>query len=154
MHNTHNISSSFSTTSSLSCDSDDFYPEIRAPVARSSNSFANQACLTEEQFLHELMLLRIQDQSITQQKYNSAAHPVNELESTRRLFVGDLSFFCTEKDLFPVFAQFGQVQAVDVRRGTSGESLQYAFVSYVQAQSAVAAMSALNGKEFQGRKLR
>lgn len=73
--------------------------------------------------------------------------------SATTVFVGDLSYFCEEKDLLSIFSAFGPVSSVIVRRGKEGNSLQYAFVIMNEAD-AHAACNALNGSKFMGRKLR
>lgn len=69
------------------------------------------------------------------------------------VFVGDLSFFCTEQDLFTLMSAHGQVKSVIIRRGKKGENLQYGFIQ-MESKAAYAAVAILNGKKFLGRKLR
>lgn len=76
------------------------------------------------------------------------------LDSARTIFVGDLSYFCNEEDLFSLFAQFGNIMTVRVRRGVTGESLMHGFIAMETTESANAAISSLDGMEFMGRNIR
>lgn len=70
------------------------------------------------------------------------------------LFVGDLSFFCSEDDLIKIFAKFGPISKVCVRRGVTGESLMHGFAALQSAESARWAIAELDGREFMGRHIR
>lgn len=123
--------------------------------------------LSQEQLLQQIQILQNQlssqqISSLAQAQFNQvavspnipSAPTMNDDESIRRLFVGDLSFFCTEDNLLPLFSPFGPISSISIRRGASGDSLLFGFVSYEYPQSATAALTALNGQEFMGRKLR
>jgi len=69
------------------------------------------------------------------------------------LFVGDLSIFCTENDLFALFSRFGAVPKVQVKRGKQGEALQYGFV-VLPRSVAIEAAQRVNGIKLLGRRLR
>ncbi len=69
------------------------------------------------------------------------------------LFVGDLPKFCNEKDLLVLFEPFGPTH-VKIKRGNSGKSLSYGFVSFASEAAASRAMAALDGSMFLGRGLR
>lgn len=81
---------------------------------------------------------------------------INEssLSSTKSLFVGDLSFFCTEVDLGPLFAKFGNLASLEVKRGRHGDSLMHGFVEYELESSAQVAIAELNNRKFMGRCMR
>ena len=150
---------SICSLSSFSSDSDEefenqYYPVPSIPNGTSYNPFPSQTSLTEDEFLKNLLEQQMESRQLEQFEQVQLPPIPAKAETPKRLFVGDLSFFCTEKELSPLFAQFGPVVSVAIRRGTSGESLQYAFVTYDSKESALAAMAALNGKEFLGRKLR
>jgi hypothetical protein len=70
------------------------------------------------------------------------------------VFIGDLSYFCTEEHLIPVFRPYGIISEVKVKRNNKGETLMFGFVSYEDESSVNAAIAELNGKEFMGRCLR
>ena len=71
-----------------------------------------------------------------------------------KLFVGNLSFDTTENDLQDLFEQHGQVSEVAlINDKMTGRSRGFAFVTMNDATQANAAVSALNGQDFQGRAL-
>jgi RNA recognition motif-containing protein len=75
-------------------------------------------------------------------------------DASRALFVGDLSYFCTEEDLCTVFARYGPILTVRVRRGVTGESLMHGFIALDNSDAARRAIVELDGIEFMGRKMR
>lgn len=70
------------------------------------------------------------------------------------LFVGDLSFFCNESELYTAFSSFGSLTEVKICRSSNGYSLLYAFISFEHPHQALAAMHTLNGRELLGRRMR
>ncbi len=79
----------------------------------------------------------------------------NQMElSTKTLFIGDLSYFCTEDDLVNIFSRYGVITGVKIRRGATGESLLYGFMCFQSPESTIIAMRELNGKVFMGRNIR
>ena len=74
--------------------------------------------------------------------------------STSLLFVGDLSQFCTEKDLFGAFAKYGPVISAQIRKGRSGDSLMHGFVELQDVAKAQKAIESLNDTKFMGRRMR
>lgn len=69
------------------------------------------------------------------------------------VFVGDLSFFCSEADLRERFEIFGPVQNAIIKRDYLGRSLMYGFVHYKTAASAKQAIRTLHGQKFMGRSI-
>ena len=70
------------------------------------------------------------------------------------IYVGNLSFDAMEDDVRQLFAEFGEVSAVNIITDRdSGRSKGFAFVEMAQAEQAQNAMKSLNGKEFKGRAL-
>ena len=71
-----------------------------------------------------------------------------------KLYVGNLSYATTEDDLRQLFESYGKPDSVTVisDRGT-GRSKGFGFVEYSKDDEAKAAMSALNGREIDGRAL-
>lgn len=76
------------------------------------------------------------------------------VDAARTLFVGDLSYFCTDQDLIGLFTPFGPVIKAHVRRGVTGDSLMHGFVAVESPESAQIAIQRLNGYEFMGRNIR
>ena len=71
-----------------------------------------------------------------------------------KLYVGNLTFDATESDLRGQFEQFGKVVEVAmVTDRETGRSRGFAFVTMGSAAEGQAAIAALEGKDFQGRKL-
>ena len=71
-----------------------------------------------------------------------------------KLYVGNLSFETTENDLQDLFEQHGQVSEVALMMDRmTGKSRGFAFVTMNEKTEAEAAISALNGKELNGRTL-
>ncbi len=68
------------------------------------------------------------------------------------IYVGNLSYDCTESDLRTAFSAYGEVN--DVRLITdrdTGRSKGFGFVEMPDAGQATAAIDGLNGKDFMGR---
>jgi RNA recognition motif-containing protein len=73
----------------------------------------------------------------------------------KKIYVGNLSFSTTEDSLNDAFAQYGEViSAVIVTDRYTGRSRGFGFVEMEEDDSADAAISALDGKELDGRNLR
>src|SRR5689334_5026856 len=71
-----------------------------------------------------------------------------------KLYVGNLSFNTTDPDLRDLFAQYGTVEDVHLvtDRGT-GRSRGFAFVTMSSVSEGQAAITALEGKQVDGRNL-
>lgn len=74
--------------------------------------------------------------------------------SSKTIFVGDLSFFCTELELAMAFNPFGEIAALEIKRGRYGDSLMHGFLEYTTEIAAHNAITEMNGKKFMGRKIR
>ena len=70
---------------------------------------------------------------------------------SKRLYVGNLSFNTSQKDLETLFAPFG-ASSVSVATESDGRSRGFGFVD-VSADQMQAAISATNGKDLGGRAL-
>lgn len=76
-------------------------------------------------------------------------------EDASTLFLGDLSVYCSEKDIRKLFRPFGVIEAIRVKRGTSNKTnLSYGFIKFSTRESADQAMKQLNGVMFLGRAIR
>ncbi|MCL4206055.1 MAG: RNA-binding protein [Pirellulaceae bacterium] len=72
----------------------------------------------------------------------------------KKLYVGNLSYDTSDSDLRTLFEQHGSVESAQVIMDRdSGRSKGFGFVEMSNAQQADAAISALNGKEVDGRAL-
>lgn len=71
------------------------------------------------------------------------------------LFVGDLSVYCTERELCKLFCTYGSIEFVQIKRESGRqEHLSYGFVKFNARESAERALQELNGIDVYGRKLR
>lgn len=72
----------------------------------------------------------------------------------RKIYVGNLSYGVRDSDLEDLFAAHGTVQSAQVITDrATGTSKGFGFVEMGTDQEAQAAISALNGKELEGRNL-
>jgi RNA recognition motif-containing protein len=70
------------------------------------------------------------------------------------LYLSNISFHTTESDLIALFSRFGKVASATVMSDPStGRPQGFGFVNIADDQEATAAMSALQGREIEGRKL-
>ena len=72
-----------------------------------------------------------------------------------KLYVGNLSFNTSSQDLETMFAEAGTVQSANiVEDRDTGRSRGFGFVEMSSAEEAQAAITAFDGKEFDGRSLK
>jgi cold-inducible RNA-binding protein len=70
------------------------------------------------------------------------------------IYVGNMAFTVTEEDLRKMFEAFGEVASANVIKDQySNQSKGFGFVEMPDTSAAQAAISALNGKEVNGRAL-
>ncbi|QLA15656.1 RNA recognition motif domain-containing protein [Desulfolutivibrio sulfoxidireducens] len=73
---------------------------------------------------------------------------------SKKLYVGNLPFSCTEDDLRDHFSSYGEVISVSlISDRETGRARGFGFVE-MDDQGASSAVEALDGKPFQGRNLR
>ncbi len=71
------------------------------------------------------------------------------------LFLGDLSAFCTERDIHEIFGPYGEVLEIKIMRSEeTHRNLSYGFIKFAHPNAAKKAMNGLNGVLFCGRHLR
>eukprot|EP01039_Chlorochromonas_danica_P006770 gene6770-7480_t len=71
------------------------------------------------------------------------------------LFLGDLSTFCSERDIHMAFAPYGEILEIKIMKSEdSYRNLSYGFIKFADSLSAQKAMNGLNGVLFCGRNLR
>jgi RNA recognition motif-containing protein len=74
---------------------------------------------------------------------------------TKNLYVGNLSYETTEDTLRTLFAEYGQIEAVNlITDRYTGRSRGFAFVEMSTEQAAREAMSGLNGKQVNEREIK
>lgn len=70
------------------------------------------------------------------------------------IYVGNLSFDTTERDLETAFASYGQVQTARIAKDRDTDRPRgFGFVEMADQAEAQAAIAGLNGRELQGRML-
>src|SRR5579872_2358215 len=70
------------------------------------------------------------------------------------IFVGNLSYQTTQEDLHAAFAQYGNVERVNiVTDRETGQPRGFAFVEMTERKDAETAISVLNGRDLNGRTL-
>jgi RNA recognition motif-containing protein len=74
---------------------------------------------------------------------------------TSNLYVGNLSYDTTEDTLRTLFAEYGQIESVNlITDRYTGRSRGFAFVEMSTEQAAQEAMSGLNGKQVDEREIK
>lgn len=72
----------------------------------------------------------------------------------KKIYIGNLSFNTTEEKISEIFSKFGEINSVTILRDSfSGLSKGFGFVE-MEDDSAMIAISSVNGKEIDGRKVR
>lgn len=75
--------------------------------------------------------------------------------ASRTIFVGNLSIYCQESDIWELFSAFGPIESIHLKTSTQGRGgLTYGFIKYSDRSCADNALQALNGKLLLGRPLR
>ncbi|MBB5218009.1 MAG: RNA-binding protein [Treponema sp.] len=73
----------------------------------------------------------------------------------KKVYAGNLNFITTEESLNAAFSKFGQVNsAVLIKDRDTNQSKGFGFVEFENDEDADRAIAAMNGKEFDGRKIR
>lgn len=71
-----------------------------------------------------------------------------------KLYVGNISYDVTSKDLIKLFSKYGEVmESMVIPSNNPNKSKGYGFVSFSKKQEADKAVVSLNGADFQGRNL-
>jgi cold-inducible RNA-binding protein len=71
------------------------------------------------------------------------------------LFLGDLSAFCTERDIHETFSPYGDILEIKIMRSEDSQrNLSYGFIKFASSAAAKKALNGLNGVLFCGRNLR
>ena len=122
------------TPSSLTISSVPNYSSLNSSDVKLSHLFSNRSASTSSS---STISLRTDD-----------------ILSDCTLFVGDLSYFCTEAHLLNLFSPFGLIISVRIRYSSAGESHLFAFIKFERRESAVLAKQAMHGCLFLGRRLR
>ena len=78
----------------------------------------------------------------------------SDSKGNAELYVGNLSYDVTEKDLYRTLGAYGRVSSVRVITNSfNGKSKGYSFVQMADRAASDKVIKAMNGKEYQGRKM-
>lgn len=76
------------------------------------------------------------------------------MASKNKLYIGNLSFDCSNEDLLDLFKQAGEVESADlITDKFTGRPRGFAFVTMVTDEAAAQAIELFNDQEFLGRKM-
>ncbi len=70
-----------------------------------------------------------------------------------KIFIGNLPWSVGDDALKETFGQFGAIVECVVIKERDGRSKGYGFVTYTQTEAAEAAIKAMNGEEYEGRRI-
>ena len=74
---------------------------------------------------------------------------------SKKVYVGNLVYEVSDKDLAEMFAPYGEVtEAIVIKDKYSGRSKGFGFVTFANDESATKAISEMNEKDFKGRALK
>ena len=74
---------------------------------------------------------------------------------SKKVYVGNLVYDVSDKDLAEMFAPYGEVtEAIVIKDKYSGRSKGFGFVTFANDESATKAISEMNEKDFKGRALK
>ncbi|MCR5218502.1 RNA-binding protein [Treponema sp.] len=74
---------------------------------------------------------------------------------SKKVYAGNLNFITTEDSLNAAFSKFGQINSVTIIKDRdTNQSKGFGFVEFENDEDAEKAISVMNGKEFDGRKIR
>lgn len=81
------------------------------------------------------------------------ANPAALPEHCRSLFLGDLSCYCQEKDIYNAFIKYGDIESIRLMRGKENKPLGYGFITFVDIQATLHAQE-MDGFNLLGRPLK
>ncbi|TPX40980.1 hypothetical protein SeMB42_g05794 [Synchytrium endobioticum] len=90
-----------------------------------------------------------------QNSYEGERRPRDEAAPDTKLFVGNISWGCSDKELAETFGQHGNVlNAVVLKDRETGRSRGFGFVTMSSPEEASVAVTAMDGQTLDGRQLR
>jgi hypothetical protein len=96
-------------------------------------------------------MVPLPDHDVTRIKLNLEEGKPAGFQGDFKLYVGNISFECSEDDLMQVFGEIGPVGDVSMVRDETGRSRGFAFVTMRNKDDGEKSISVLDGKEVQGR---
>jgi RNA recognition motif-containing protein len=80
---------------------------------------------------------------------------MNNNEKRCSLFIGDLSFFCTELDISNAFESYGDLLEIKIKRNQeTNRNLSYGFIRFAASSNAKKALDEMDGRILCGRPMR
>ena len=70
-----------------------------------------------------------------------------------KIFIGNLPWPVGDDALYETFREFGAIEECVVIKERDGRSKGYGFVTYADNQAATTAIEAMNGAEYEGRRI-
>jgi RNA recognition motif-containing protein len=81
--------------------------------------------------------------------------PAKGIEMSQKIYVGNLNYSTTEDALSNAFSQYGEIlSAVVIKDRYTDQSKGFGFIEMTDSDAANAAITALNGQEIDGRRVR
>ncbi len=102
--------------------------------------------------LKVLNMKSFKDQIIKAEPFKSNDQ-TDKTKTSSNLFVKNLSTDITNKELYDLFSEYGNIISINLKKGKNGENLGYGYVNFEKEQSAKNAIENLNQKEFKGKNL-
>jgi RNA recognition motif-containing protein len=100
-------------------------------------------------------VLRIGDRDFKAAQFSRQSKAEKGEGMAKKIYVGNMSYSTSEDSIRSLFASYGEVVSVNlITDRFTGESKGFGFVEMAQDEQASAAISALNGRELDGRQLR
>ena len=123
-----------------------------------SNRIVIELSSTSKKFIHETRRNEWLIGSIRNIHFDwFQGYTINIVMSANKstLFLGDLSAFCNEQDIYNLFRPYGNILEVKIMRSEeTSRNLSYGFIKFLNPVHANQAMVSLNGQLFCGRNLR
>jgi RNA-binding protein 39 len=121
---------------------------------KDADSVTQALQLTGQKLLGIPIIVQLTEAEKNRQVRNPEGGTTSNSVPFHRLYVGNIHFNITEKDLEAVFSPFGELEFVQLQKDDSGRSRGYGFVQYREATQAREALEKMNGFDLAGRPIR
>ena len=96
-------------------------------------------------------MVPLPDHDVVRIKLNLEEGKAANFQGDCKLYVGNVSFECSEEDLMEIFGQVGPVGDVSMELDETGRSRGFAFVTMRNKDDGQKAIDALDGSDVKGR---
>lgn len=79
---------------------------------------------------------------------------VEMIEPGKTLFIGEIPFVTTDKQIRHAFEPYGLITAIRIKRGKGKMHSSYAFIEYTRPEEAMYAIQRMDGVTFLGKVIR